>query len=58
VGSGSEARPPSDTVFCLLVITLRTSLGTVNRVAPFDQNYRDITAIIRFCLGTFEWPIE
>jgi hypothetical protein len=28
-----------------------TSLGTVNRVAPFDRNYRDITAIIRFRRG-------
>jgi hypothetical protein len=28
-----------------------TSLGTINRVATFDRNYRDITAIIRFRLG-------
>jgi hypothetical protein len=35
-----------------------TSLGTVNLVAPIDRNFIDISAIIRFRLCTFEWPIE
>jgi hypothetical protein len=32
--------------------------GTVNRVAPIDRNFIDISAIIRFRLCTFQWPIE
>jgi hypothetical protein len=35
-----------------------TSLGKVNRVAPIDRNFIDISAIIRLRLRTFELPIE